>query len=82
MIYLAFILALALACVAGVQFFYLMFLRMVNHFDKRRVEELEAELRRTQEKLDITSHELQIVEQKLMESPQPQDEAWPEIIDG
>ncbi len=82
MIYLAFILALALACVAGVQFFYLMFLRMVNHFDKRRVEELEAELRRTQEKLDLTSHELQIIEQKLIESPQQRDEAWPEIIDG
>ena len=82
MIYLAFIIALTLACVAGVQFFYLMFLRMVNHFDKRRVEELEAELRRTQEKLDRTSHELQIAEQKLMGSPQQRDETWPEIIDG
>lgn len=82
MIYLAFILALSLACVAGVQFFYLMFLHTVNHYDKRRVEELEIKLRRTEKELELKEQELEIAEQRLELAQEPEDDAWPEIIDS
>ncbi|HYE64915.1 MAG TPA: hypothetical protein VD966_04995 [Pyrinomonadaceae bacterium] len=82
MIYLVFILAFALACVAGVQFLYLMFLQNVSHHDKRRIVELETKLGQAQVKLEATAHELEIAEQRLAEALQQQDDAWPEIIDN
>jgi flagellar biosynthesis chaperone FliJ len=82
MIYLAFIIALALACAAGYQFFYLAFLQKVQRHDKRRIERLESELSRTRAELETVSRELEMAEQQLSEAHQEQDDVWPEIIDG
>lgn len=80
-VYLAIIIALSLACVAGMQFFYLMFLQTANRQDKRRIRELEEKLRRTHMELDATRRELDDARQQLDE-PRERDETWPEIIDG
>ncbi len=59
MIYLVFILALSLAGIAGVQFFYLMFLQKIGHHDKRRIEELEIKLRKSEQELLFAAHHLE-----------------------
>jgi flagellar biosynthesis chaperone FliJ len=82
MIYLVFILALSLAGVAGVQFFYLMFLQKVGHHDKRRIDDLEIKLRKAEQELLFTAHQLESVEQRLAAALEQQEGNWPEIIDG
>ena len=41
--YVAFIFALALACVAGMEFVYLRFMEAINRQHKRRIAELERQ---------------------------------------
>jgi 16S rRNA C1402 (ribose-2'-O) methylase RsmI len=82
MIYLVFILALSLAGVAGVQFFYLMFLQKIGHQDKRRLEELEVKLRKSEQELLLAEHRLESIERRLNEAIERQEGNWPEIIDG
>ena len=83
MVYFLLILALALVCMAGLLFFYMMFLQAVSRHDKRRIEELEKELRKMQGELDRTAHELETAEQNLAQSlAEHRNDAWPEIIDG
>jgi uncharacterized membrane protein YccC len=74
MIYLAFIFALALACVAGVEFVSLMTLETRNRQLKRRVHELEKENARISESLRNAEA---IIEQQDKE----EEEIWPEMID-
>ena len=74
MIYLAFIFALALACVAGMEFICLMSLETRNRQLKRRVSELENEKARLSEMLSNT-------EQMHAQQPEVEEEAWPELID-
>ena len=74
MTYVALILAVVLACIAGMQFFYLMFLEARSRQERRRIAELErenAELLR----------ELEGVETQLAEQRRTDGEAWPELID-
>ncbi|HEX7997109.1 MAG TPA: hypothetical protein VF528_01735 [Pyrinomonadaceae bacterium] len=69
-----FIFALALACVAGMEFVYLKFYEAQNRQLRRRVKELErsnAEL----------SNELQRAEEMLGEYEDESEESWPELID-
>jgi ABC-type bacteriocin/lantibiotic exporter with double-glycine peptidase domain len=75
MVYLAFIFALALACLAGMEFISLMALETRNRQLKRRVNELERENARLSESLRDT--------QILMEPEREEEieEAWPELID-
>ncbi|HEX8097382.1 MAG TPA: hypothetical protein VF507_05075 [Pyrinomonadaceae bacterium] len=82
MILAVLVLALALACVAGVQFLYMTFLQTVSRHDRRRVEELEQRLRRAEEDLEATSRELEFAEGRLAEALKHKEDAWPEIIDG
>lgn len=82
MVYVVLVLALALACVAGVQLFYIMFLQTVTHHDRRRLEELERRLLDTQRELEITSRELSLAEEQLTEARRAEKDNWPEIIDG
>lgn len=73
MVYLAFIFALALACLAGMEFIFLMTLETRNRQLKRRVDELEKESARVREMLRST-----------MPAPAQQpneEEVWPELID-
>jgi len=72
MILLTIIFALTLACIAGTQFFYLMFLDKVNSQCKQRIAELERqntanlrELRKTQD---------------LLEQQIESQERWPELL--
>jgi predicted nucleotidyltransferase len=74
MIYLAFIFALALACVAGMEFICLMSLETRNRQLKRRVSELENEKARLSEMLSNA-------EQMHAQQPEVEEEAWPELID-
>lgn len=69
---IAFVFALALACVAGMEYVYLKFFEAQNRQLKRRVRELERE----KEEL---SGELQRVEELWEE--QADEETWPELID-
>ena len=75
MVYLSFIFALALACIAGMEFISLMALETKNRQLKRRVDELERENARISESL--RSAEATIEQQQLEED----EEAWPELID-
>jgi hypothetical protein len=77
------VLALALACVAGLQLFYIMFLQTVSHHDRRRLEELERRLRETELELETTSHDLSLAEEQLEAAAlKTEKDNWPEIIDG
>jgi uncharacterized membrane protein YciS (DUF1049 family) len=74
MVYLAFIFALALACLAGMEFVFLMTVETKNRQLKRRLEKLENENAKLQESLREA--------QSLIEHHAPDaDEVWPELID-
>ena len=75
MIYLTFIFALALACIAGMEFVSLMTLETRNRQLKRRVDELERENARLSESL--RNVEAMIEQQRGAE----EEETWPELID-
>jgi uncharacterized membrane protein YccC len=75
MIYLTFIFALALACLAGMEFVSLMTLETRNRQLKRRVSELERENARISGSL--RSAEVMLAEQQDEEN----EETWPELID-
>ena len=81
MMYVALTLALALACVAATQFFYLMFMQRMSRQDRKRIEYLERELKRTRIELETTMRELEIAERHVSELRE-EDDTWPEIIDG
>jgi hypothetical protein len=74
MIYLAFIFALALACIAGMEFICLMSLETRNRQLKRRVSALENE------NANLT-RQLSDAEQLRAEQAEMEEEAWPELID-
>jgi len=73
MIYIAFIFALALACIAGMEFIYLMGLETKNRQLKRRIISLERENASLTESVRNAQGQIQ---QKQVE-----DELWPELID-
>jgi ATP-dependent Zn protease len=75
MIYLSFIFALALACIAGMEFISLMALETKNRQLKRRVSELERENAKIAESLKEAKT---LIEQAGDEEV---EEAWPELID-
>lgn len=72
--YLPFIFALALACVAGMEFVCLMSLETRNRQLKRRIGELERENAKLNENL-------RNVETLLDDQREEDEEAWPELID-
>ncbi len=71
---IAFVFALALACVAGMEYVYLKFFEAQNRQLKKRVRELE----RDNSKLCT---ELQRAEELLEEYNGESEESWPELID-
>ena len=74
MVYLAFIFALALACVAGMEFISLMTLEAKNRQLQRRLAELERENARLAESL-------RSAEAVIEQHEQLEEEDWPELID-
>jgi hypothetical protein len=74
MTYLAFIFALALACVAGMEFVFLMSLETSNRRLKRRVRELESENAKL-------SKILSDLDYQPRQQKEDDEEAWPEVID-
>lgn len=72
--YVAFIFALALACVAGMEFVYLRFMEAINRQHKRRIQELE---RRNAE----LEKELRSIEAVIEPQSETDEEAWPELLD-
>jgi cell division protein FtsB len=77
MVYIAFIFALALACLAGVQFVYLMFIESANRELRRRVASLESKNRQ----IATNVQELEREKARLLDSRGDIDERWPEFID-
>ena len=75
MIYLIFIIALTLVCVAAVGFSYLMFLEGVIRQHKRRIVELERECEALSRRLSETELQLSQV------ATEEEDEFWPELVD-
>ena len=74
MVYLAFIFAFALACLAAIEFIYLMALETKTRRLKRRVAELERERAMLDENLRKA--------QSLLDDKEGLDEeTWPELID-
>lgn len=71
--YAAIILALALACAAGVLYFYLMFLEARSRQQARRVAELERENA-------ALLRELQQARARLARGDAPGGEEWPEVL--
>ena len=74
MVYLAFIFALALACVAGMEFISLMTLETKNRQLQRRVAELERENA-------TLAGSLRSAEAVIEQHEHVEEEAWPELID-
>ena len=74
MVYLAFIFALALACLAGMEFVFLMTVETKNRQLKRHLRKLESENARLQRCL---SEAQSLIEQSSTNA----DDVWPELID-
>jgi predicted nuclease with TOPRIM domain len=74
MVYLAFIFALALACLAGMEFVFLMTVETKNRQLKQRLERLENENARLQECLSEAQSQIE-------HNASDADEVWPELID-
>ena len=74
MTYAAFIFALALACIAGMEFVVLMSVETRNRQLKRRVGELEQEN-------SVVKERLKSAEALIKQAQEEGDEAWPELID-
>lgn len=74
MFFVIIILAMTLACVAGVQFFYMMFLESSNRQHKRRIAELERQNAELEQEL---LHKEALLEQQTQLS----EESWPEFLD-
>lgn len=68
-------LALVLACVAGVQYFYLLFLETRARQQRRRIAELERI------NLELAGR-LEEAEARLARAAERDGESWPEVIDG
>jgi Tfp pilus assembly protein PilN len=68
------IIALTLACIAGFEFFYLMYVDAINRQQKRRIRQLEKQLATVRGELDS-------IQTLLEEMPEPEQELWPEVID-
>jgi Mg2+ and Co2+ transporter CorA len=71
--YLVLTLALAVACFAGVQFFYLMFLQATNRQQQRRISELERELMELRRVRGGAAH--------TNSAATETEEVWSELID-
>ncbi len=71
---IAFVFALALACVAGMEYVYLKFFEAQNRQLKKRVRELERDNARL-------CGELQRAAEMLEEYNGESEETWPELID-
>jgi hypothetical protein len=71
---IAFVFALALACVAGMEYVYLKFFEAQNRQLKKRVRELERDNSRL-------CAELQRATEMLEEYNGESEETWPELID-
>lgn len=71
--YVAVILALALGCVAGVQYFYLLFIEARCRQQVRRIAELEKITLKLADQLQEAETRLEL---------ERQNELWPEVIDG
>jgi len=72
--YIALILVITLACVAGVQYFYLMFLETRNRQQQRRIAHLEQ---RNEELI----RELQSIWAQSDGQSNRDEQVWPELID-
>lgn len=74
MVYIAFIFAFALACLAAIEFIYLMALETKARQLKRRVAEMERER-------EVLTKNLRNAESLLADAERLDEESWPELID-
>ncbi|MDQ3684594.1 MAG: hypothetical protein M3430_03210 [Acidobacteriota bacterium] len=74
MLYVVLIIAIVLACVAGTQFFYLMFLEARSRQERRRIAALERE--NTELSRELENIQALIAEQRRLDG-----DIWPELLD-
>ena len=74
MLYVVLIIAIVLACVAGTQYFYLMFLEARSRQERRRIADLDRENAEL-------SRELENIQALLTEQRRLNGDAWPELLD-
>ncbi len=74
MLYVVLIIAIVLACVAGTQFFYLMFLEARSRQERRRIAALERE--NTELSRELENAKALLAEQRRLDG-----DAWPELLD-
>jgi 16S rRNA C1402 (ribose-2'-O) methylase RsmI len=78
--YIVICLALALAGVAGLQFFYLAYLEKINSHHRRRLAELERRCERLAYRLHEAEQKLNDYQDIITTEP-AEEEIWAEIID-
>ncbi len=76
---LGFTIALALACVAGLQIFYMMFLETRSRQQARRIAELERDNAQLATALKHTQAALEEV--VPIDAEEAEEESWPELLD-
>jgi len=77
-------LSLSLACVAGLQFFYMLYLERISNERKKRIYELERYLKQIAKRL--SEAEQQIADQndileKMFEENVEEEEIWADVIE-
>ena len=77
-------LSLSLACVAGLQFFYMLYLERISNERKKRIYELERYSRQITRRL--SDAEQQIADQndlleKMFEENEEEEEIWADVIE-
>jgi len=77
-------LSLSLACVAGLQFFYMLYLERISNERKKRIYELERHLKQIAKRL--SEAEQQIADQndileKMFEENVEEEEIWADVIE-
>ncbi len=84
MIYVLICLCLSLAGVAGLQFFYMVYLERLNNEHKKRVVTLERRLRNLSRRLKETeesmSERFELIE-AVYEDTENEDEVWADVIE-
>jgi hypothetical protein len=78
MIYIAFTFALALACLATLEFLCMMFLESANRDLKRRVKRLERENQELGSNITALQSQVVVSDPK---APEENEEFWPEYIE-
>lgn len=82
MIYVLICLSLSLAGIAGLQFFYMIYLEQVGKGYKKRIRELERHCIKLSARLEETERKLDVQEESGKHAPgAEEEEAWADVLE-